>query len=128
MNEHRNPFRRPIAISDWLELGDRLTPDHRTQLLSVFEQEEARLGADRANLGRAERMMGEGKAILDKVRSLRERDGLAPRDRDRLDAVIHTIEETQRLIASHYARLAREWLRTAGPLDGPRASGADGDD
>jgi hypothetical protein len=115
-------FRRPFAISDWLELGDQLTPSRRNDLLAVFEEEEARLGGDRENLRRAERMMAEGKDVLDKLRRLRGTPELRPDDLGRLEAVIHTVEQTQRVIASHYARLAREWLRCAGPSNRPHAA------
>lgn len=122
IDEERTLFRRPFAISDWLELGDQLTPSRRNDLLAIFEEEEARLGGDRENLRRAERMMAEGKGVLDKLRRLREAPELQPDDLSRLEAVIGTVEQTQRMIASHYARLAREWLRSAGPSNRPGAA------
>lgn len=107
--------RSPFSISDWLELGDRLGPDRRQGLLALFERMESQLGATRETLRRAEEMLAEGAVLLDKMRALRA--DAQGSDQSRLDAVIHTIEETQRLIASHYARLGREWLHSASPPD-----------
>ena len=107
--------RPPSLISDWLELGDRLGPDRRQGLLALFERQESQLGANRETLRRAEEMLAEGAVLLDKMRTLRVQAEAG--DRGRLDAVIHTIEQTQRLIASHYARLGREWLHSVSPLE-----------
>jgi hypothetical protein len=118
---------RPFRVSDWLELGDRLGPDRRQCVLGVFEREVTKLDASRENLRRAERMMAESHALLEKMRGLSETANLLPDDRGRLDAVVATIEQTQTLLASHYARLEQEWRKDGFPEDSSsgRASGND---
>lgn len=105
-----------VSAPDWLELGERLDPTNRHVLLGLLEHEVSKLGTSRENLRQIERMLADGAALLDEVRGLRGGARLEPDDQRRIDAVIHTIEQAQRLFASHYAGLVREWLLRAGPL------------
>jgi hypothetical protein len=116
MDARNPPPTRPFWVSDWLELGHRLTPEWRKRVLCILEQEQRRIGASRQSLRRAEQMVAEGQALIAEIRDARRAARLNPAENERMMAVIDLLERTQTLIVSHRDRIADERRRSAGLL------------